>query len=344
MKVIVVTSTLPFDRGGAEYLVDSLCEALAAFGHEVERFDLPFSSDYRTMMPEMLAFRMLDLTGFGDRLIAVRTPSYLVKHHRKTVWFIHHHRAAFDLWGTPYQDMPNGPVGSGFREAFRSADNTGLHEAAAVFANSARVRQRLAEYNAIDAEVLYPPLGMGHGLSPASYSGYILCPGRLVDHKRQHLCLEAMQHVRTPVRLTVAGPPGSGEYLDKLNGLIAGLRLKSRVTLLPRWIPEEEKAGLFANAQAVAYVPYDEDSYGYVSLEAAHCRKAVLTCSDSGGLLEFVEHGKSGFVSEPDPAALAACFDAVWERDTAAAMGEAAHARLAALNIAWEPVIARLLG
>ena len=34
------------------------------------------------------------------------------------------------------------------------------------------------------------------------------------------------------------------------------------------------------HALAVAYVPDDEDSYGYPSLEAAHARKAVLTASD----------------------------------------------------------------
>ena len=41
---------------------------------------------------------------------------------------------------------------------------------------------------------------------------------------------------------------------------------------------------------AVAYIPYDEDSYGYVTLEACLAKKAVITCTDSGGIDALVRH------------------------------------------------------
>ena len=69
---------------------------------------------------------------------------------------------------------------------------------------------------------------------------------------------------------------------------IADHGLSHRVIFEDRWISEEEKVERLATALAVAYVPDDEDSYGYPSLEAAHARKAVLTASDSGGVLELV--------------------------------------------------------
>ena len=344
MRVIVATTVVPFVRGGAEYLTDTLCQALSAAGHTVERFDLPFDSNYRTMLEQMTALRLLDLSGHGDRLIAIRTPSYLVQHHSKVIWFIHHHRPCFDLWGTEFQDVPNTPYGVGYREAFRAADNVALREAASVFANSCRMAERLRQYNQVDAEVLYPPLGTDNGLFASAYGDYILCPGRLVGHKRQHLCIEALRYATTPVRLVVAGPSDSPEYMSSLKAAIAAADVDDRVEVFSRWMDEDEKRALYANALAVAYVPQDEDSYGYVTLEAARARKAIVTCIDSGGLLEFVEHGISGLVAEPSPRELASCFDRLWDRSVARALGRAAFERASALNITWDHVIQRLLG
>ena len=53
--------------------------------------------------------------------------------------------------------------------------------------------------------------------------------------------------------------------------------------MIPRWISDEEKLRLLASARGVLYLPVGEDSYGYVTLEAFHARKAVLTMADSGG-------------------------------------------------------------
>src|SRR6476469_1251302 len=107
MRVILVTPIIPFIRGGAEYMADSLWDALREAGHTVDRFDLPFYTDYRSMLQQMTALRLLDVADYGDRLIALRTPSYLIQHPKKVVWFIHHHRPAFDLWGTEFQDIPS---------------------------------------------------------------------------------------------------------------------------------------------------------------------------------------------------------------------------------------------
>jgi glycosyltransferase involved in cell wall biosynthesis len=343
MKVIIATTVVPFVRGGAEYLADSLSEALRESGHAVEKFDFPFHSDHRTMVEQMTALRLLDLSGCGDRLIALRTPSYLINHHRKVIWFIHHHRPAFDLWGTCFQDLPNSPRGIAWREAFRSADNTALREAAAVFVNSRRMAERVREYNSLEADVLYPPLRRAHGLFARAYGDYILCPGRLIDHKRQHLFIEAIQYTTSPVRLVLVGPSDSDSYTRKIHRLAETTGVADRVSVFPHWMPEEEKSELYANALAVGYAPYDEDSYGYVTLEAAHSRKAVITCNDSGGVLDFVEDGQSGLVAEARPDAIAACLDRIWSKTLARRLGSVAFERIAALGISWDRVLLRLL-
>jgi len=87
-------------------------------------------------------------------------------------------------------------------------------------------------------------------------------------------------------------------------------------------------------------VPEDEDSYGYPSLEAAHARKAVLTASDSGGVLELISDGHNGIVAPPDPRSLAQAMDRLYrDRALAARMGAANERRLAELRIDWPNVV-----
>ena len=98
------------------------------------------------------------------------------------------------------------------------------------------------------------------------------------------------------------------------------------------------------DALASAYVAFDEDSYGYPTIEAAHARRCTITLSDSGGVTEFVAHGVTGYVAEPHPVALAQSMDELFaNRGSARRMGEAAGDRVAALGINWDTVIEKLL-
>ena len=47
------------------------------------------------------------------------------------------------------------------------------------------------------------------------------------------------------------------------------------------------------------FPPFQED-YGFVTVEAFASRRAVITCTDSGGPAELVEDGVSGFVCAAD--------------------------------------------
>jgi glycosyltransferase involved in cell wall biosynthesis len=94
----------------------------------------------------------------------------------------------------------------------------------------------------------------------------------------------------------------------------------------------------------VLFPPVDED-YGYITLEAMLARKPVITCTDSGGPLEFVRDRETGLVVEPGAAALASAMDRVWSnRDAARQWGEAGRALYDQLRISWTHVVDSLTG
>jgi glycosyltransferase involved in cell wall biosynthesis len=344
LRVLIASSFTPYVPGGGTAIVDDLATALKRRGHEVDTILLPVSPDARQLPEHLLALRLLDVTQAGDVLVAIRPPAHALRHPRKVLWFIHHQRDLYDLWGTPYQNVDEDRSGLVLREAVRRADNEYLREAEQVFTNSEVVSERLWRFNRLRADVLHPPLPEDATFRADSYGDYVFCPSRLSAIKRQTLLIEAMAHVETPVRLVLAGPPDEPQQLARLQAQIAEHGLEQRVELHGSWISEERKRDLFADALACAYVPFDEDSYGYVTLESFHARKPVITCSDSGGTLELVEDGVTGLVVEPSPQALAAAFDGLQrDKERARALGEGAFARLEELEISWDTVVERLL-
>ncbi len=79
-------------------------------------------------------------------------------------------------------------------------------------------------------------------------------------------------------------------------------------------------------------------------LEAMLSAKAVVTTSDSGGPLEFVEDGRSGLVCAPGPEAVAAAMDRLWEdRAMASRWGAEARLRYDEMGLGWDRVVECLL-
>ncbi|KPV49373.1 glycosyl transferase family 1, partial [Kouleothrix aurantiaca] len=107
------------------------------------------------------------------------------------------------------------------------------------------------------------------------------------------------------------------------------------------FVPDAELIDLYAGARAVYYAPFDED-YGFTSVQALAAARPVVTTSDAGGVLEFVNDGVNGWVCAPEPDAIAAQLDRLWGDDgLAARLGAAGPARVA--GIGWEGVLDALL-
>lgn len=347
MKIVITNAQVPFVSGGAEVLADDLQRALTEYGHEVEIVKIPFKWYPPEKIPEhILACRLLDLTKSSgsniDLLIGLKFPAYYVRHPNKVLWILHQHRPAYDLWGTIFQDIPDSPAGVQVRNCIINADNNFLQEASKIFTISKNVSKRLKSFNDIDSRPLYPPLHDPERFTCNGFGGYIFYPSRISVLKRQTLAVESMRHTRTDVKLVLAGRPDSENNLKVINEYVSDNGLSDKVKVIVN-MSEEEKIRLYSESLGVLFIPYDED-YGYITLEAFHSRKPVITATDSGGPLEFVEGGLNGFVEAPDPKAIAEAMDRLYsEKKRAKAMGESGYEKLRGLNLSWDAVIKTLL-
>jgi glycosyltransferase involved in cell wall biosynthesis len=344
VRVGVLNTAVPFVRGGAELLAEKLVLELERAGHEAELLRLPFAwSPPDRVVDSMVSAATLRIPNC-DRLIALKFPTYLVPHDELVVWLLHQFRQAYDLWDHE-AGWPDGPREREVRDLVRGADRAALSGARAVFCNSVVTQARLAEHLGMHAEVLLPPLLQDDGFTSGPYGDYLLALGRISRAKRQHLAIEAMAQLPPGAgRLVIAGPPDGEEDAHQLRQLVADHGLADRVEVLDEFISEQRKRELLAGARAVVYLPVDEDSYGYVTLEAAHAQRPLVTAADSGGILTLVEDGVTGLVVAPEAAALATAFAALLgDEQHAAAMGAAMHRRALDLRLSWQGVVGRLL-
>jgi glycosyltransferase involved in cell wall biosynthesis len=240
VRIGLVSSAVPLVHGGYRFIVEWLEQKLRESGHEVENVMVPSHEDPDTILQQMTAFRLMRLEDYYDRVVTFRPPSHVVRHPRKVVWFIHHFRVFYDLWDSPYRPFPDTAPMRALRDAVRTADTRALNEAHRVFSNSRTVSERLWRFNGVAADVLYPPVLQAERFRSGDHGDEIVSVCRIEPHKRQHLLVEAMQHVRTPVRLRLFGASLSQQYPRELLALVERHGLEGRVAIENRWITEEE--------------------------------------------------------------------------------------------------------
>jgi glycosyltransferase involved in cell wall biosynthesis len=374
---LVAPSPVPFVLGGAERLMHGLLESInASTAHDAELIKLPVREDNLVdLMSAYRRFSELDLAHF-DAVISSKYPAWMVRHPNHAVYMMHPLRGLYEMYGVfglPEEVTP----APGLGRLLRALDEatSGESELLAAFEDAARnlgathpafgfpgplarrLVRRLDEialspdrlvghlsisatvarrpgYFApgVDVTVAIPPSGLA-GLHCGSFDHFFTA-SRLDGPKRLGLLIEAFNRIDSPINLTIGG---SGPERDRLVALAGG---NPRITFAG-YLSDEELVGHYASARAVPFLPIDED-LGLVTLEAQMSGKPVITCTDSGGSTELVEHGVSGLVVEPAVDQLATAL-ATLAHDEQLARDMGAAGRTSAMRYTWDSVLDALL-
>jgi glycosyltransferase involved in cell wall biosynthesis len=341
--VLVCEAQVPWVRGGAELHVRGLVSELQRRGYRAERVSVPFKSyPKEELLTHAAAWRMIDLSETNyekvDLVIATKFPTYFVRHPNKVTWLFHQFRAIYELCGTAYSEFEHTEADVRLRDTLMRLDREVLSESKRIFSNARNTADRLAKYNGLTAEPLYHPPPHASLLKAGPMGDYVLSVGRLELNKRVDLIVRAMASADRSVRLVVAG---EGPQRPHLEALAASAGVADRVTWTGR-VDAQQLVDLYAGALAIVFPPFDED-YGYITLEAFLSRKPVITTTDAGGPLEFVDDGETGLVTAPEPEAIGAAISRLHaDRRLAAALGDSGYDRARAIS--WDGVIERLVG
>ena len=343
-RIIVATSSPPFAEGGHLVMARELVRALEECGHEAALVVTPQNRFGRQASAYCAAWCTdVSVAHEGrsvDQVISLRFPAYAVRHPNHVVWLNHRMREYYDLWDqfSVHLSAKNKLKEQMRRALIHRADRYLLTKRAKrLFVISATVQARLRRWGGYDSQVLYPPPPR-RDYRNDGYGDYIFGVSRLTPLKRFDLVLRALaEPVAANVRCVIAG---EGAELDSLVRLSRQLDIYDRVQFIGR-ISDATLVEHLARCRAVVFPAFNED-YGFVTVEAFSCGKAVVTCRDSGGPAELVRDGVNGLVSEPTPESLARALRTMMDdRNRAIRCGEAGAADVAGMT--WEAAIAKLL-
>ncbi len=343
MRVLVATADVPFVHGGHRVIASCLVRALREHGAEAETLFTP-QNRFGRQFAAYAATRLTDvgLSGDGrpvDQIITLRFPSYALRHERHVCWLLHRMREYYDLWPEWRARLSwKGAIKENIRrQVIHAADSYLLRRVTKLFALSGTVQQRLRTWSNLQSEILYPP-PPHRAYRCEAFDNFIFAPSRLTPLKRQDLLIEAMARVKD--RGITAVIAGEGESAASLAALIRDRGLDSRCRIVGH-LADSDLIDYYARCRAVFFAPRMED-YGFVTPEAFACGKPVISCTDSGGAVELIEHRVNGFVLPPEPERIAEVIDELaGDRALAERLGSAGSLRATALS--WQNVVEKLL-
>ncbi len=345
-RVLICAAQVPFERGGAEILVESLKEKLIEKANvKCDIVSIPYKwYPFSTLLRSMRLWSSLDLEEMNgkkiDLVICTKFPSYFINHHNKVLWLTHQYRQAYDLLNTEYSGFNMKKISDRFKRAiFVYKDTKALKSFQNIFTISKNCSKRLKQFCNIDSQTLYHPSFLKDENFPYNHGDYILSVGRIDKLKRIESLIESLPYTKNQeIKCYIVG---KGKHLDFLKNLTSRLNLEKRVIFLG-FVTKEKLIELYGNSLAVYYSPLDED-YGYVTLEAFLAKKAVITAKDSGETLEFVKDNETGLIFDINNSKeLAEKIDYLYNnKDKALKLGQNGYELIK--NITWDHVITTLL-
>jgi len=206
VKVLVASTFVPFVQGGSRVIASDLVTAIRSRGHEVDTIDIPTTSRWDEVLAETLSIRLLEVGEEADVLIATRPPSYACATPTSASGSSTPPRRLRPL-GDALQDFPR--VRTGSRCARRSTATT-----PPTWARRGRSSRSPApspgacrSTTGSTRRCSIPPFGPGRFYCEPG-EDYVFYPSRITSHKRQMLAIEAACHLRSDVRVVIAGAPG----------------------------------------------------------------------------------------------------------------------------------------
>jgi len=333
------------------------------FGVDVSDSDWSAAPEFFRYLSVVERCRRADTSGV-DLLISTQPGSWAARHPNHMALMYHHHRVFYDLADTY--------VGAGFAPAdlhaqcvdeVRRIDSELFSQVGGFLACSEEFQRRLRDFNQIESlGVFHAGIGfraeLGEQAAPTLPGESILCVSRHEFPKRTEMFAQAaVIHGRPSVIVGAGGRMAwTAELARRWFGASADAEAASpeqtwlcqvppdfQVVAEPSRVGHIEFAGrvttdeldsAYSDALCVMAPAFKED-YGLTAIEAMSHGRPVIVCADGGGLVDFVEHGVSGLVVEPNAEAIAEAVERLAsDPELAAEMGRAALKR--SREYTWE--------
>ena len=283
-------SVPPTGYGGAEWVVQQLCDGLVARGHEVVLYasgDSQTDAELRALFPRQLpelmgssvhdgrhvSFAFADIARERFDIIHDHSGFLAVAFSRcLSAPMIHTIHCAFDQHSFPFYKQ--------FREA-------------ASYVAISNYQRAMAPAGMNWAGVVYNAIPAASWPFVTEKDDYLLAFGRVCEAKGFHLAIEAAR--RSNQRLVMAGVVQE-PYREYFETRVAPYVDGEQITYEAE-IDEARKRELFSHARAFLFPITWPEPFGLVMIEALACGTPVVALRN-GSVPEVIDHGRTGFICD----------------------------------------------
>ena len=300
-------------KGGGERLVQILCRELGAdlaFGYKnKDALDLSELSGHiinlksESRLPLWRTFKRLYsfykgtkfLSNYQNVIYTGQNSPLAVSNHPqgKNIYYCFTPpRSIYDLKEAHLESQPparklthalyNSPFQLLYESAIRKMD--------VIVADSKNVQNRIQKFLGLESTIIYPPCDIDK-FCWMGQENYYLSTARLAPYKRIDIIIQAF--AKLPEKRLIVSSTGPEErYLKQLAKGFDNIQFTGDIN-------DRELQKLIGNTIATIYIPKDED-FGMSPVESMASGKPVIGAGE-GGLLETIIHGKTGWLSHPNP-------------------------------------------
>lgn len=164
--------------------------------------------------------------------------------------------------------------------------------------------------NGIDVELVYNNLAhcnknkvwdnICHRYLIEKSSFIVTLPGRRVPYKGHIIAFKALKNIleqrNIEIKLLITGfGMGQERYIEELERSVSKLGIEKYVTFLDE-IKSEEMMALYYNSDLIITPSTEEEGFCYANIECMLVGKAPVITSNFGGVLDYIEHLKTGYL------------------------------------------------
>lgn len=342
MRVLVVRTGSLFAHDDTRLYATRLCSAIAALGHSVELAMIPYSGSVADLVPQITAYRLLDLRHGGDRCIVLGPFAHAFAHSDRRVWALDQYDPFHALWGTDFGAVTASHTNVILRNYVHALDRACLTEAGHVRAASQTLSDALSAAAGKPVRLLRPAVIDELVPTRSGRSSFFLMATRLSDRSRLGMVIAALEAMTMPAGLLILGFEESLEEREFVEQRIAvsPKRAAIQLEINPGATRFREAAGSVAALIVSGFRCGTADAS---MLAAASAAVPVITTTDAGEPALIVEDGVSGYVVEPQIPALAKVMSQVLvDPHSAERRASAMSAKLAKLLPGWDSIALEL--
>jgi glycosyltransferase involved in cell wall biosynthesis len=249
-----------------------------------------------------------------DLLFTLHWNTIYLRHRNLLSYFLSHDRPAYDMYEhamrsqSVFGKVPHAVTSYSRRVVDRDIIRRIRKGGIRLFAISQHVARRLETYwNVKPRRIIYPG-----GYDASFYDDsrdYVLYFGRLNWNQKRISLVYSTARMLPHVQFVLAGGP----VFEGVDSRVLAPPANVRLELFDGLCPKQKKVKIYSQASCVLFPSLDED-FGIVPIEAMSAGKPCVVCTDGGGVIETVIHGKTGMIVDPNPRALAAAVTELHQR------------------------------